>query len=132
MSSIGSIVTSAAQAPSGEAAERSGSVRRRVYKGISVRAHPGTTRRYAMYSPEQFQDADADCVAGQVGLENPTMRLARHAGIEVDLALIGSVLPNVCTDSGMEPDILVRLTAGDVARGRDPETEAVRRQVGAT
>jgi hypothetical protein len=50
----------------------------------------------------------------------------------VDLPLIGSFLPNVCTDSGMEPDILVRLTAGDVARGRDPETEAVRRQVGAT
>lgn len=50
----------------------------------------------------------------------------------MDLPLIGSFLPNVCTDSGMEPDILVRLTAGDVARGRDPETEAVRRQVGAT
>jgi len=84
VSSIGSIVTSAAQAPSGEAAERSGSVRRRGYKGISVRAHPGTTRRYAMYSPEQFQDADADCVAGQVGLENPTMRLGMPtAGADV-------------------------------------------------
>ena len=102
MSSIGSIVTSAAQAPSGEAAERSGSVRRRVYKGISVRAHPGTTRRYAMYSPEQFQDADADCVAGQVGLENPTMRLGMggrptcEPAVAVQMAPAGSLTVSSC------------------------------------
>ena len=50
----------------------------------------------------------------------------------MDLLLIGSFPPNVRPDSGMEPDIPVRLTAGDVARGRDPETEAVRLQMGAT
>jgi hypothetical protein len=34
-------------------------------------AHPGTTRRYAMHSPEQFQDADTDRVASHMGLTMP-------------------------------------------------------------
>ena len=42
-------------------------------------AHPGTTRRYAMHSPEQFQDADADRVASHMGLAAAPLRLERQA-----------------------------------------------------
>jgi len=42
-------------------------------------AHPGTTRRYAMHSPEQFQDADADRVASHMGLAAASLRLERQA-----------------------------------------------------
>lgn len=31
-------------------------------------AHPGTTRRYAMHSPEQFMEQDAERIAGSMGL----------------------------------------------------------------
>jgi integrase len=42
-------------------------------------AHPATTRRYAMHSPEQFQDADADRVASHMGLAAVSLRLERQA-----------------------------------------------------
>ena len=41
--------------------------------------HPGTTRRYAMHSPEQFQDADADRVASHMGLATAPLRLEQQA-----------------------------------------------------
>ena len=43
-------------------------------------AHPRTTRRYAMHSPEQFQDADADRVASHMGLAAPG-NATRAAGV---------------------------------------------------
>ncbi len=51
------------------------------------------------------------------------------SGIEVDLPLIGSFAPALRPDAGLDPDVLVRVAATDIAAGRDPELEAVRRLV---
>jgi len=43
-------------------------------------AHPGTTRRYAMHSPEQFLDSDAERVAQHMGMPGTsTLRVERSA-----------------------------------------------------
>jgi hypothetical protein len=52
-----------------------------------------------------------------------------NSGIEVDLPLIGYFAPTVLPDAGLEPDVLVRVSAADIASGRDAELEAVKRLV---
>ena len=54
-----------------------------------------------------------------------------HSKIEVDLPLIGFYPPRPRPDRGLAPDVVVRVTPADVARGRDPAMNAVRRLVGA-
>ncbi len=52
-----------------------------------------------------------------------------HSGIEVDLPLIGYFAQTLLPDAGLDPDVLVRVSAADIAARRDPEVEAVRRLV---
>jgi hypothetical protein len=51
-----------------------------------------------------------------------------NSGVEVDLPLIG-FYRRQSARCGLTPDVTVRLTSDDVARGRDPEVAAVRRLV---
>lgn len=51
--------------------------------------------------------------------------------IEIDLPIIGFFPDGARPDAGIAPDISVRVTSDDVARGRDPEMAAVRRLLGA-
>ncbi len=43
-----------------------------------------------------------------------------HSGIEMDLPLIGTFPPSPAPDAGVTPDIVVKLTAQDIASGYDP------------
>jgi hypothetical protein len=52
-----------------------------------------------------------------------------NSKIEVDLPIIGFFPQRARPDAGIEPDVPVRVTTLDVARGRDPELAAVRRLV---
>ena len=52
-----------------------------------------------------------------------------NSRIEVDLPLIGYFASDARPDAGVLPDVTVRVTAEDIARGRDPEMDAVRRIV---
>ena len=52
-----------------------------------------------------------------------------NSRVEVDLPLIGYYAPTTRPNAGLAPDVLVRKTPADVARGRDPEMDAVRRLV---
>jgi hypothetical protein len=49
-----------------------------------------------------------------------------NSGVEVDLPLIGFFPPSNRPNAGLTPDVVVRVTPDDVARGRDPEVAAVR------
>ncbi len=42
-----------------------------------------------------------------------------HSGIELDIPLIGTFPPQPLPDAGVTPDVPVRLTAADIASGRD-------------
>ena len=48
-----------------------------------------------------------------------------NSGIEVDLPLIGFFPPADAPDAGLTPDVLVRTTPADIARGVDPQLRAV-------
>lgn len=52
-----------------------------------------------------------------------------NSKIEMDLPLIASFPPDdqPTPDAGIDPDVLVPTTAEDIAKGRDPQMEAVRR-----
>jgi len=52
-----------------------------------------------------------------------------NSGVEVDLPLIGFFPPHDRPNAGLTPDVTVRLTAKDIAEGRDPEVAAVRKLV---
>jgi len=52
-----------------------------------------------------------------------------HSGVELDLPLIGQFPEGDQPDAGLQPDILVTPTLTDIARGRDPEMNAVRNQL---
>ena len=52
-----------------------------------------------------------------------------NSGIEVDLPLIGQFASRLQPNAGLQPDVLVRVSAADVANGRDAELETVRRLV---
>ena len=52
-----------------------------------------------------------------------------NSGIEVDLPLIGYFASALRPNAGLEPDVFVRASAADVAKGRDAELEAVKRLV---
>lgn len=56
------------------------------------------------------------------------LRLPR-TGLEVDLPLIAGLPSTAEPDAGVEPDLLVQPTIGDVAAGRDAELEAVRHAI---
>jgi len=49
-----------------------------------------------------------------------------HSGLELDLPLIGQFPEGDRPDAGLQPDILVKPTISDLARGRDAELDAVR------
>jgi C-terminal processing protease CtpA/Prc len=49
--------------------------------------------------------------------------------IEVDLPIIGFFAPSRRPNAGIAPDVTVRTSALDVARGRDPELDAIRRLI---
>jgi hypothetical protein len=53
-----------------------------------------------------------------------------RTGIEVDLPLVAMMSPREEPDAGVEPDIRVETTASHIARGIDPELEAVMAKVG--
>ena len=50
-----------------------------------------------------------------------------NSRIEVDLPIIGFYPDRAQPDAGLVPDIAVTVTAADIAAGRDPELQAVRR-----
>jgi hypothetical protein len=50
-----------------------------------------------------------------------------NSGIEVDLPLIGYFASYVRPDAGIDPDVFVRASSSDLAKGRDPELETVKR-----
>lgn len=58
------------------------------------------------------------------------LRLPRSR-IEVDLPLVAQFPTSPQPDAGIAPDVEVRVTAADLAAGRDPELEAVRRSLAA-
>lgn len=49
--------------------------------------------------------------------------------IEIDLPLIGQFPATESPDAGIDPDIYVKVTASDIAAGRDAEMEAVKRAI---
>jgi hypothetical protein len=56
------------------------------------------------------------------------LRLPR-SGLEIDLPLIGTFPATPAPDSGLVPDIVVPVTAADIASGRDGALEAVRERM---
>lgn len=52
-----------------------------------------------------------------------------NSRIEVDLPLIGYFAPSTRPSAGVVPDVAVRVTAADLASGRDPEMDAGRRLI---
>ncbi|PXA99432.1 peptidase S41 [Nostoc sp. 3335mG] len=52
------------------------------------------------------------------------------SGIEFDLPLIGYFPPGLPPDAGIEPDVRVARSAGDIAAGRDPAREAAAGWIG--
>ena len=51
------------------------------------------------------------------------------SGLEVDLPLIAGFPDTPQPDAGIEPDVAVPTTAGDIASGRDPQMAAATRLI---
>ena len=52
-----------------------------------------------------------------------------HSGLELDVPLIGQFPDGDRPDAGLQPDVLVEATLGDIAAARDVEVEAVMAQI---
>ena len=52
-----------------------------------------------------------------------------NSRIEVDLPLIGYFASELRPDAGLDPDVFVRPSAADLATGRDPELDVVKRLI---
>lgn len=67
----------------------------------------------------------------QRGINGGTFFFLRlpKSGLEIDLPLIGQFPLDEKPDAGIEPDVLVTPTPGDIASGRDVELDAVRRLI---